>query len=247
MRGFDKDSNPGIIPKEEWDMVQLELQRRAELRYSYSSKNCFSSKLICADCGHLYGSKVWHSTDKYKKTIWQCNYKFDKKNKSQCQTPTLNEEEIKKMFIKVYNIMLSSKEEGIANLQEALKVVSGVEPIIEEIKITNEDIDKVVKKTEDFIYSSLDKETDRKKELELQVRYDVLVKKLKDLERQKEEMLAKESMINAFIATIKDKKEIVTEFNEELFNVMIEKAIVNRDKSIEFIFNSGYKVKVSHA
>lgn len=54
-------------------------------------------------------------------------------------------------------------------------------------------------------------------------------------------------MINAFIATIKDKKEIVTEFNEELFNVMIEKAIVNRDKSIEFIFNSGYKVKVQHA
>ena len=42
-----------------------------------------------SDCGHLYGSKVWHSIDKYKKTIWQCNYKFDKKNKEQCQTPTL--------------------------------------------------------------------------------------------------------------------------------------------------------------
>ena len=26
--------------------------------------------------------------------------------------------------------------------------------------------------------------------------------------------------------------------------IMIDKAIVNRDKSIEFIFNSGYKVKV---
>ena len=90
----------------------------------------------------------------------------------------------------------------------------------------------------------LDKETDRKKKLELQVRYDELVKKLKDLEHQKEEKLAKESIINAFIATIKDKKEIVTEFNEELFNVMIEKAIVNRDKSIKFILNSGYKVKL---
>ena len=80
---YVRDSHPGIIPKEEWNMVQLELQRRTKLRYSYSSKNCFSSKLICADCGHLYGSKVWHSTDKYKRTIWQCNYKFDKKNKEQ--------------------------------------------------------------------------------------------------------------------------------------------------------------------
>lgn len=108
----------------------------------------------------------------------------------------------------------------------------------------NNELDKVVQETEDFIYSSLDKETDRKKELELHVKYDDLVKKLKDLENQKEEKQAKESMINAFIATIKDKKEIVTEFNEELFNVMIEKAIVNRDKSIEFIVNSGYKVIV---
>ena len=56
--GIEKDSNPGIIPREELDMVQLELQRREKLRYSYSSKDCFSSKLICADCGHLYGSRV---------------------------------------------------------------------------------------------------------------------------------------------------------------------------------------------
>ena len=139
------------------------------------------------------------------------------------------------------------KKKWIINLQVALKVVSDVEPIIEEIKTANEELEKVVKETEDPIYSLLDKETDRKKKLELQVRYDELVKKLKDLEHQKEEKLAKESIINAFIATIKDKKEIVTEFNEELFNVMIEKAIVNRDKSIKFIFNSGYKVKVAHA
>ena len=109
-----------------------------------------------------------------------------------CLTPTLNEDEIKKVLVKAYNIMLASKEEVIANLQVALKVVSDVESIIEEIKTANEELDKVVKETEDSIYSSLDKETDRKKELELQVRYDVLVKKLKDLEHQKEEMLAKE-------------------------------------------------------
>lgn len=127
-----------------------------------------------------------------KKTMWQCNYKFDKNNMHKCLTPTLNEDEIKKVLVKAYNIMLASKEEVIANLQVALKVVSDVEPIIEEIKTANEELDKVVKETEDSIYSSLDKETDRKKELELQVRYDVLVKKLKDLEHQKEEMLAKE-------------------------------------------------------
>jgi len=65
---YVKDSHPTIIPKEELEMPQLELKRRKELRYSYSSKNCFSSNLICADCGHLYGLKIWHlNNEKYKK------------------------------------------------------------------------------------------------------------------------------------------------------------------------------------
>ena len=73
---YVKDNHPSIISKEEWDMVQLEIQRRASIKHSFCTKNIFSSKLICSDCGHAYGSKVWHSTDKYKKTICKCNYKF---------------------------------------------------------------------------------------------------------------------------------------------------------------------------
>ncbi len=242
MRGFDKDSNPGIIPKEEWDMVQLELQRRTKLRYSYSSKNCFSSKLICADCGHLYGSKVWHSTDKYKKTIWQCNYKFDKKNKEQCQTPTLNEEEIKAMFVDAYNKMIVSKDEILKNLELVLNQIVSVESIEDKIKEVNKDIESVVYDVEILIHSS--KETDEIKQKELELKYDKLIQKLKDLEHQKEKVMDKRNKINTFISTLKDKVDVISEFDEELFNIMVDKAVVHRDKSIEFIFNLGYKVKV---
>lgn len=116
---YVKDFHPAIIPEEEWGMAQIELERRARLRYSYSSKNCFSSKLVCADCGHLYGPKVWHSTDKYKKTIWQCNYKFDRKGKKQCETPALDEEAVKAMFVKAYN-QIRENEGVLANLEKAL-------------------------------------------------------------------------------------------------------------------------------
>ena len=34
-----------------------------------------------------YGSKVWHSTSKYRRVIWQCNSKF--KNDEKCNTPHL--------------------------------------------------------------------------------------------------------------------------------------------------------------
>lgn len=239
---YVRDSHPGIIPKEEWNMVQLEFQRRTKLRYSYSSKNCFSSKLICADCGHLYGSKVWHSTDKYKKTIWQCNYKFDKKNKEQCQTPTLNEEEIKAMFVDAYNKIIVSKDGILKNVELILNKIVSVESIEDKIKEVNKNIESVVNDVEILIHSS--KEKDLIKQKRLESKYDDLIKELKELEHQKEEVNDKQNKINTFIFNLKNKSDSIADFDEELFNVMVDKAIVNRDKSIEFIFNSGYKVKV---
>ena len=54
----------------------------------------------------------------------------------------------------------------------------------------------------------------------------------------------KRNKINTFISNLRSKSDAITEFDEELFNIMIDKAVVHRNKSIEFIFNSGYKVKV---
>ena len=238
---YVKDNHPPIIPKEEWDMVQLEIERRAKIKYFFCSKNIFSSKLICSDCGHAYGSKVWHSTDKYKKTIWQCNYKF--KNEHKCLTPTLNEEEIKKMFLKAYNKMIESKEEILTNLSNALNEAVDTSKIDKQIEVTKEEINKVAKEVEDLIYANLDKKEEDKKQAELENKYDELVRKLKDLEREKTNQEDKANKIKSFISSIKD-KDVITEFNEETFNIMIAKAIVNIDKSIKFIFNSGYEVEV---
>ena len=82
------------------------------------------------------------------------------------------------------------------------------------------------------------------KQKRLELKYDDLIKELKELEHQKEEANDKRSKINTFISNLKNKSDSITDFDEEIFNIMVDKAVVNRDKSIEFIFNSGYKVKV---
>ena len=59
-------SNRGITPKEkrgEFDIVQAEIARRKKLGSSYSGNDIFSSKILCADCGGFYGSKLWLSKD----------------------------------------------------------------------------------------------------------------------------------------------------------------------------------------
>lgn len=49
-----------------FDLV-LELARRNQRGSHYSGVSVFFNKIRCADCGSWYGSKVWNSTDAYKK------------------------------------------------------------------------------------------------------------------------------------------------------------------------------------
>ena len=53
------------------------------------------------------GSKVWHSTDKYRGVVWQCNNKF--KAEEKCSTPHLRESVIKKVFVKALNSIVTDK------------------------------------------------------------------------------------------------------------------------------------------
>ena len=64
-----EESHPAIIEPKEWDLVQAEMIRRKSRGKHHNSLSPFSAKIVCGDCGNFYGSKVWHSTSKYKRTI----------------------------------------------------------------------------------------------------------------------------------------------------------------------------------
>lgn len=74
----------------------------------------FSGKIRCGCCGGWYGSKVWHSNDKYRRLVWQCNHKF--KDKTRCRTPHLTEDEIKATFARMVNKLYADREFYITEL-----------------------------------------------------------------------------------------------------------------------------------
>ena len=51
-----------------FEMVQQEMERRTREGRSYSGVSIFSGKIRCGECGGSFGAKVWHSTDKYRRT-----------------------------------------------------------------------------------------------------------------------------------------------------------------------------------
>lgn len=105
---YVKDNHEAIISKETFERVQRLLEKRVNFTGKYSSVTIFSSRIKCGCCGGYYGSKVWHSTSKYKRKIWQCNEKF--KNDERCTTPHLTEEEIKEVFVKAVNSLIKRKK-----------------------------------------------------------------------------------------------------------------------------------------
>ena len=105
-----EQGHPAIIDPDQWEKVQTEMAVRKSKGRHHNSLSPFSAKIVCGDCGEYYGPKVWHSTDKYRRVIWQCNGKF--KGEHRCSTPHLYEEDIKRLFL-----------QAVADLTEAREVL----------------------------------------------------------------------------------------------------------------------------
>ena len=132
---YVENSHEAIISPEVFDMVQYEFEKRKGR--VQSGANCFSSKIVCGDCGRFYGSKIWHSNDKYRKIIWRCNAKF--KNKEKCRTPHVTEQQIKEAFVKTVNSMIENKEQVIKDCKELILELTDTTLIEEkEIKLQGE-------------------------------------------------------------------------------------------------------------
>jgi len=110
---YVEGNHEAIIEPRVFDLVQAELVKRTK-GGRYSGVSIFSNKIRCADCGGWYGSKIWHSTDQYRKVIYRCNRKYDNKEKP-CQTVHVTEDEVKAAFVSAYNQLLTEKTEIIAN------------------------------------------------------------------------------------------------------------------------------------
>jgi len=74
---YVEGNHEAIIEPSVFDWVQVLMKARRPGKNRNSCVGIFSGKIKCGDCGGWYGSKVWHSNDKYRKVIWQCNHKFD--------------------------------------------------------------------------------------------------------------------------------------------------------------------------
>lgn len=133
---FVERSHTAAIDPPVFDLVQLELQKRKQKGYS-SRTSHFSNKVVCRECDGFYGSKLWHSTSKYRRKIWQCNHKYQ--GGERCRTPHLYESQLEEIFLSAFNQRLQNKDEILKTYTEIIRQLTDTQPLeIEFARIEHE-------------------------------------------------------------------------------------------------------------
>ena len=242
---YVENSHPAIIDKEMWEMVQAEFARRKIIGASYSSKNVFSSKLICEDCGGFYGQKKWHSTTSYAKFIYQCNKKFNK-DKIKCQTPNLTESEMKTKFLNVYNRFAVDKAQVIIDTEEVIDLITNTEELDAELALAISEMEIVSGLVQQLVESNASQALNQN---DYGTKYNTLANRYQEAKNKYDEISAKIAekknkglLLKGFLNNLKEQKDTITEWDDNLWNIMVEKAVVHRDGRITFIFYNGSEI-----
>lgn len=234
---YVENSHPAIITPEIYDAVQAEMDRRSTCMSRYSGVDILASKLICGECGGFYSPKVWHSTDQYLRTIYQCGHKY--KGECKCSTPNLTAETIKDAFIRAFNDMIENKAEIISNLRENTAISSNMKVLISQRDTTKDEMAMLADIVQNLISENAriaqdQKEYNKKYRLAME-RYEAAKSKYEELAVQVAEEHRKQRAVETFINNVRD-LGVITEFDEDLWGLLVESVTVNSKDDIRVEF-----------
>ena len=233
------DNHEQIISKEDFEKVQELLKQRSK---HYQGKrfdeHTFSRKIYCGYCSTLYRRKRVNDI-----TYWVC-YKHDYKA-ADCESKRLTEESIKSCFIIFYNKLKINYSvifsPMLSQLQELKnKRFSGNKKYIE----INKEIAQLKEQTHVLARLKTKGFLDESKYLEQTSEINLKIEKLYAEQRKISKCDDEDEVIDQIkeLASIIDNgSELMAEFDEVMFESLIEKIIVKNHTELEFNLYGGLK------
>lgn len=126
-----QNNHPAIVDRETYNAVQTEVARRSALhspskktptgQSCYTSKYALSDRIYCGECGTRYKRTTWAKNDK-KKVVWRCVSRLDYGKKYCHNSPTIEEERLKKAILAAINSSMSEKKVLIRQISGAMEI-----------------------------------------------------------------------------------------------------------------------------
>ena len=260
---YVKNHHEPIVSREIWDRVNEILAiRSAPRKKAVEGLHLIKTKMYpfslvtkCGFCGGPAYRRTVHSSTPYAKPTWRCICAAKKGKKLCPESVSFDEEILEEAFLEAFNKILASNDDTIKEFLEDLKTSLNLVDNKEEIDSLMKEVDRLDVLKEKLIQirteGVLSKEDFENKYLIYQADESKLRDKVKVLKQEEENSRSTIDHVNNFLKTLKEKEEL-TEFNDNVFNSVIEKVIIGEKNDdgtsnpymVSFIFTGGFITKV---
>ena len=251
-----QNHHEGIISRETFDAVQLEMARRNAKagatrkstptgRGKYSGKYVLSNLLFCGECGTAYRRCVW-TQHGMKRPVWRCVSRLDYGKKFCTQSPTLDEEPLQQAILAAVNAAMAGHDALTQQLSAAME--RELAPVPGE-SMSLADIDRALEKLRGR-FNSLLAEASANPGADYTERFRELSEstaRLKEQKAQLEGVYQEQSQIQkrlrAVSAAMEHMTAELTEWDEEIIHQLLEKVTVLSREKIRVTFRDGREIE----
>lgn len=265
-RFYIKDHHEPIISAETFARAQEIRERRnggrkaatPGKREKYSRQYAFSCILECGFCGANLSRRRWHSSSKYKKTIWQC-VKSTKDGKRYCpDSKGIPEQVIEDAFIESYKMLCADNkdvlDEFISRVEKTLSEDSVRDKVLKLQKSADNLQAKRKKLLDNYLEGIIAQDIYEETDVGYERKLSDIKANLAMLEQQMEDEVSLKRRVADFKKAL-SKNGVLEEFDRGIFESIIEKVIVggydedgNKDPyKITFIYKTGFRNEIGSA
>ena len=220
---------PQIIERELFERIQKKREAvrqelgREKYRKSHKSTNIFYGKLVCSTCGEQYRHYQPHNRDKGKQTArWKCK-NYLKNNRLFCSGGYITDEQAERVCVQAINELIDKPQQFVRNGSQRTEYVKV--PTAEERKLEQQIREaSEAEDTEKLTRLLFQKASAAYQKLEIDDR--------EMLTKQMEQVLAG--------------RKYLTEFDEELFKLLIKQMQVDKTGTVNVVFLNGYSMRISY-
>ncbi|MFK4439701.1 recombinase family protein [Paenibacillus sp. RC21] len=247
-----EDNHEPIVSKELFEAVQKEKERRAKLKGSvmgdskrYSSKYALSSKVYCGCCGAIFKRRTWNSNNPSKKVVWQCKT-YVNEGRAVCDAKSVDEPVLHYAFVRLFNRMYKNKKGFIktlkANIESVLSSKVERDPLVEiegQMQQLKSDLKELVNlklrnQIDEIVY---DEETNRLSSELNELRQQMLI-----LEEEEDQQAKIKERVDEIIQLLNSRQDILEQFDDNLFNALVEKITILSPAHFVFTLKSGMSI-----
>jgi site-specific DNA recombinase len=185
------------------------------------------------------------SNDQYRKVVWQCNNKHKTKGKP-CPSPKFSEDEIKALYVKAVNKLITDKDEIIKAFEEIRdEVFSTAEEEVQLTKLRKERAE-IVRMMEQLTTENasrvMDQDGYKARFEELSRRYVRGNNELAALDETVRDRQYRKTKTELFIKELKKLDGLVMGFSDELWYSLVDHATVHGKDDVRFMFRNGVEI-----